>query len=263
LENDVGRSQQYLECFAEDVRVVEAINSGWARCEELDSDTKKEQHMAWSVQKNISSLNYFWKWRPEAINPSKMAFILSGPSPKSSISISCLVGMSGTVTFQAQIQPELVERPKRSLQKQIKSMLHFVERRASTICSFIQSSQLESPSQIGSFLRTIEWKFGRMEDAAAEIAMIRRRYKTTFSFEKSVMNSDSELIVSFGVPTKLRATFFVSDAYLFAPIDVQVEAVETTLDVAALQYLLVKKAKPGFGCLARTCGIISAHINSA
>lgn len=257
MEDEVDKSRHHGAQKLEELTVIEGLLTAWGVHEDMFNQTSSEQQLGGSAQRNVMSLNCFCKWKPIGINSRTMSFTMMGPCPKACLHVECLSLPSGGVKLEACIKPTLFKKTNGLMQRQLKSVLHFVENRVAAIYSSVHMRQLDHPSDIGNFLRRIEWQFGRLEDTAAEMAMIHRRYKAVLSASKT---SDFNLVVSFGTPPKLRATFVISDDFLFSPISVSLESADSRIDTGALQNLLVKKEKPGFGCLARTCGIISAFL---
>lgn len=136
----------------------------------------------------------------------------------------------------------------------------FLEQQAASLCAMTCNEQLDSPLEIGPFLRRLEWLLGRMEYTASELAMIQHRYKATLSCGSS---SPPRLEVEFpssAGTAKLLATFELSDAYPFSPLSVCLDTFEAQVDAQAIQKLLIKNAKPGFGYLSRTCDVIAAYL---
>ena len=106
-----------------------------------------------------------------------MSFVLLGPCPNGCLKICIDVTSSGQIRLESCICPDHFQRKGGILHRQVKSVLTFVESRVYSMCSSINEVQLNHPSQIGPFLQEIEWQLGRIEEAAVELAMIRRRYK--------------------------------------------------------------------------------------
>lgn len=259
MEVDLTRSREHLSRTLGELNTIEELKIGWTRNTEIECELVREQQFAGSARRKVESLHTFSKWKHLAINASVMSFALVGQYPKACILLSCSISSSGVVRLEATTDSSLYERTGGSVKRHLKYIGIFVETRVLTLCASICLERLDHPTQIGSYLRKLEWEFGRIEDTAAEIAMIRQRYKAVLKQSEST-KSDFELVVMFGKPPKLQATFIVSSNFLFSPLNVVLDTLEGPDNSEDIQKLLVKKAKPGFGCLARTCGILCAFV---
>jgi hypothetical protein len=263
VEEKLERSKRYLEVAREEERLVEGLTVACMNNDYVVNSLVSEKRAASSSERKVATLKGLRKWKPSTITASELSFNLIGPCPKACILLSCFISSSGTVACKAHIQPNLFEHKRNPVYKQFKPVASFIETHVSAICASISQKQLDSPRQIGSLLRRVEWALGRLEDTTAELAMLKRRYKANLLTKKSRDSLDFDVEVDFFYPgnsAMLRATFGLSDAYPFSPVSVNLEAFQEQVDVAAIQKILLKNAKPGFGYLSRTCDVVSAFV---
>lgn len=232
-----------------------------------------------AAQRKIESLNVLRIWENISLKASSMTFALVGACPKGCISVSCKVMSSNVVRLDSRIETGLFKDNQRSKFKQLKPIMNFVEVRTVSLCSSINMNELSHPNCIASYLRNIEWKFARIQEIAAELVLIRNRYRTTLVqvVGPTTTTSDFNLIVRFGSSLKrtvITASFLVSETYIFSSnivLDIVVdddqkereaETKQQLLDIETIQKLLRKRTKQGFGYLSRACGILSAFAES-
>jgi hypothetical protein len=240
--------------------VVADMTNSLSTRSQLTSELSGSRAAAESSEAGYSTITGINKWRPMELDESELSFQLVGPSPKTCVFISFQVTDIGPIACKARIQPNLYPKHKArsSMRFETRSIASFLEQRAADVCAMACKERLDTPSQIGAFLRRLEWELGRAEHTAVELAMLERRYKADISPNPSSV----ELTVEFASKTraaKLLATFELSAAYPFSPLNVCLDA-EGQVDVEAMRKLLIKNAKPGFGYLSRNCDVIAAYL---
>jgi hypothetical protein len=260
MEKNLDRCQLHLRNSLDELAMIEKFGVASSCHDGGLTDLIKQQQTVESAQRSVMSLNSLRRWKPLQLNASCMSFVLLGPCPNACLKISIDVGSSGEIRLESSICPDHFQRKGGILHRQVKSVLNFVESRVSSISSYINMVKLNQTNQIGPFLQEIEWQLGRIEEAAVELAMIRRRYKAMLTSNPPTAEPRFVLVIGFGNPIKVRATFDVTDISLFSPFNLFLDSMDRTVNMEELEKLLLKTAKPGFGSLARVCGIISAFV---
>jgi hypothetical protein len=260
MEAELVRSEGYMASVRSEHEVVAGISNTLCTRSQLTSDLSCSQAAAQSSETRYSTIMGINKWRPQDLNEAELSFQLVGPSPKACVFISFQVGGIGPIVCKARIQPNLYPKHKArsSMRFKTRSILSFLEQRAADLCTMARKKRLEKAAQIGPFLRQLEWDLGRVEHTALELSMLERRYTAVISPNPSSV----ELKVEFASQTtdaKLLATFELSAAYPFSPLNVCLDT-EGQVDIEAMQKLLIKNAKPGFGYMSRTCDVIAAYL---
>jgi hypothetical protein len=260
MEEELVRSEGYMASVRSEHEVVGGIINMLSTRSQLTSDLSGSRAVAQTSETRYSTIMGINKWRPQELNEEGLSFQLVGPSPKTCVFISFQVAGTGPIVCKARIQPNLYPKNKArsSMRFKTRSILSFLEQRAANLCTMACKERLDKPTQIGPFLRQLEWDLGRVEHTALELSMLERRYTAAISPNPSSV----ELKIEFASQTKdakLLATFELSAAYPFSPLNVCLDT-EGQVDIEAMQKLLIKNAKPGFGYLSRTCDVIAAHL---
>jgi hypothetical protein len=246
-----------LELTQDELNTVDLLQSGWETQDILEKETRQQQESTESAERKVASLRSMRMCRPLTLSSSQMDFAFLGPCPKACISTSCSVLPSGIVVIRAAIQPNLFLTTMKSRQPKSQNILKFIEAQAENFCSFLGSKELDHPSRIGSFLREAEWRYGRALETAAEIAIVGRRYKIILSPIEDEP-SDFNLDVDFGC--RFRAQFRLSNNRSTRCLQVDFQDAQDDENVVSIQKRIKHIVKPGFGCLARACDIISASL---
>lgn len=198
------------------------------------------------------------KLRPGLLHENELRFTFVGPCPAACIELAFNVDRGGEVTCRATNQPKLLSKEGRG--KIPKSISSFFESRVSLLCSLASSERIDSALHIGSSLRRIEWEMCRIEQTGSELAMIQRRYRGQLIFGSTSDSNPIFLEVEFTGTGKaeLVATFELSPAYPFSPVNVELDVLEGEVDMEGIRKVLITNAKPGYGYLSRTCDMIAA-----
>lgn len=263
MEAQLDRSNTYLVASKEEHRShledTQIVSSWISHAEKMrDLPSKVE-----SLSKKFTTTKGLHRWKPVCLTKSDMSFHLIGPSPKSSIRLSFWTCDKGIINIKAQVDPTVFRDWNSRLTPRFRAVSTFLEARASALVDEISSRAVPIPRQIGALLREYELRLGRVEHTASELAMLHRRYNALLTPSETRGSDNFQVEVDFSSSndsSKLSATFQLSDAYPFVPLDVHLETFKGEIDEDELNKLLIKNAKPGFGYLSRTCAVISAFM---
>ena len=218
--------------------------------------------MAEAVARNFVSTKGLHKWQPVKLSETELSFQFVGPTPQSSIEVSFQRSSKGMVCT-ARVDPHIFHSEEPRMFTRFRSVSGFLETRTASLTREIVGSAIASAIQIGECLQFIELQLGRLVQTAAELTMLYRRYNAILTPSQIPNSSNFQVEVDFNSQNssaKLSATFELSEAYPFAPLNVRLDTMEGEVDVDGLRKVLIKNAKPGFGYLSRTCDVITAFL---
>ena len=259
MEAKLERSRGYLESAAEEERVLSDVTAAVSDNRTLTRRLREVEPAAEDMEQAFVTLKGITKWKPATLSEQELSFHYIGPCPKACVALSFQVSASNNVECSVSIQPKLFHQHRARGAKRPPTMPSFLQRQVATLCDSISQHRVDSTKHIGSFLRQLEWKLGRMECTASELATLIKRYQAVLQLSED--SSTVQLEVEFAGHSgskKLRATFDITDAYPFAPLNVRLDTFEEKVDVETMRKFLIKNAKPGFGYLSRTCDCIAA-----
>lgn len=260
MEAKLERTRAYSESAAKEEQVLSGVTTAVSENITLTNSLKEEEPAAESMEQGFVTLKGITKWKPAVLNEQELSFHYIGPAPKACMTVSFQISPSKSVKCTASVQPKLFHQHRARGSKRSPTMPSFLQRQVAAFCHSIEQQQLDSPKQIGSFLRQLEWQLGRMEHTASELATLIRRYQAVLqlSDDSSTVQLEVEFAGGSG-SKKLRAIFDITDAYPYAPLNVCLDTFEEKVDVESMRKLLLKNAKPGFGYLSRTFDVIAAY----
>jgi len=262
LEAQLERVEVYLQSAKSEQQVVISMVDAIDQHSTILVDHEKCHPVAAASERYWVTLKGLNKWKPMILEESELSFRFIGPCPKTCVRISFMLSEIGPISCKARVEPGFFPQEKSRVAKHFKPVSAFLEKRTNFICSNASKEQLERPELVGDFLRRLTWTLGRLEHTASEVAMLMRRYKAVL-LSPGKVNGSTAMEVDFSSQTasaRVVASFVLSDAYPFAPLDVCLDVIEGEVDVEGMRKLLIKNAKPGFGYLSRTCDVIAAFL---
>jgi len=259
MEAKLERSRRYLEASLKEEQALSEATSAASENVSLTSKVQDVEPGAQSMEQGYVTLKGVSNWQPGTVNDQELSFHYIGSCPKACLVLSFPLIDPNHVALKASIKPELFLQHGTKSFKRPPTVASFLQHQVSNLCNRTNQHLLDSPKQIGSLLRTLEWQLGRMEHTASELASLIRRYHAVLqlSDDSSVVQLEVEFAGRSG-SKMLRAIFDITDAYPFAPLSVCLDTFEEKVDVESMRKMLIKNAKPGCGYLSRTCGVIEA-----
>lgn len=264
LEAELQRSQGYLDAARKEKHVLVEIVDAVMSNRSLTKGVEDRQPAAEAAERGFATLKGVSKWKPTTLNGSELSFHYIGPCPKACIALSFKMASPASVKCIATVQPKLFQNHGSLRVKQLATAFLFLQNRVAALCDAVCQQHLHSRHEIGPLLRRLEWQLGRLERTTVELTMLKRRYHASLTPVQLAGSSIFQLDIRFFGQSdveKLRATFEISEAYPFCPLNVCLDTFEEQLDVEAMRKLLIKNAKPGFGYLLRTCDVIAAFLH--
>jgi hypothetical protein len=259
IEAQLERSKSYVLTSRAENSAITHLARAFSERSSLGGNLAQNRVAADAAQRQKTTLSGITKWQPATLNGSVLSFQYVGPVAKACVYVSFQVTGSGTLYCKAQVQSDLFLKGKGRTTKQFNSVSSFLEQQTAAVCAMACKESIDSPIQVGPVLRRLEWMLGRLEHTSSELAMLQRRYDAVLSPGQSSFQLEVEFSSQTG-KAKLLATFELSDAYPFSPLNVCLDTFEEELDVEGIRKLLIKNAKPGFGYLSRTCDVIAAYL---
>lgn len=258
MEAKLARAESYLAAAKTDSELVVGLSVGQAQQDELHGKLLGEKGLAHCSEQDYASVAGMGKFMPAFMSEKELSYQFVGPCSSSCVSVSFKIPSLGKVDCDAVVKPGLFAK---FSGRPIKAAGSFVKCPVEQLCSEVSQTKLLSTREIHSFLRLVEWKICRLLHTASELAMLNRRYAAKV---QSTGEGNTVLEVDFcskaGAAKKLMATFEMTQAYPFAPLNVDLDVFEGEVDMGELQNVLIKNAKPGFGYLSRTCDVIAAFL---
>ena len=258
LEAEVQRARSSLDSSKRRHSIVVGFEDSVSHNETLSGSVISSKSSAVHREQDFAILNGLGRMKPTKMSEEQLAFQFIGPSPSACIVVS--FDTSGpTITCKASVEPGLFGQYEGHTLKGVSS---FLQTNVTSICSATSERTLDTGEMIPGFLRELEWSMCRLEQTAAELSLLLRRYQARLICQDGL----NSLLVEFqgrkgGI--NLMARFLLTKAYPFSPVDVELDHFEGDIDMSGMQNLLIERAKPGFGYLSRTCDVIAAFVYQA
>lgn len=263
IQAKLERSRGYLESATTEEQMISAVTAAISQNEILTNSVREMEPVAHSMEQGYITQKGISRWEPSRLDEQELSFHYFGLSPMACIAVAFPMSNLSRVTCSVTVQP----KPYRGRGAEIPAskfppaVAAFLQREATIVCHSSDKIRLASPKVIGNFLQQLEWKLGRTERTASELAALIRRYRAVLQIADD--STTVQLEVEFAGrndSSKLRAVFDITDNYPFAPLNVCMDTFGEKVDVESMRKLLIKNAKPGFGYLMRTCAVIEAYI---
>jgi hypothetical protein len=269
LQEELYQMEQQVK-IAEDVvarskklnQTGSTLSEDASRCSSLTRELEELIPVGATAGRKWNTLKGLNVWTVRTMTSTEMTFSYIGPCPKACVTVSFALSGASSVSCQARVDPLAFPKHKSRNGGKLQPVMPLLASRTSLLCEKM-SREKANPTQIGAFLRRNGWDLYRIELTASELALLQRRYRATLSSNLSGEGNAHILEVDFQSRTTtrtIRGSFFISDAYPFDALNTQLVLLEGETELDELQQLLVKNAKPGFGCLSRTCDVISAYL---
>lgn len=255
--------QESLSAARNDVKVMGHVVDTVEENRFLTGTLTKRGPAAESAERSFVTLKGMSKWKPFIVSETQLSFQYIGLCPKSCIAMSFQISSLKPVKCVATVESKLFQNHGSLSAKQLGSVSSFIQARVNALCDAACQQQLQSPHEISSLLRSLDWELGRLEHTASELAQLKRRYQAYLTPAQLPNSSHFQLEIEFAGQSrsaKLRATFEISEDYPFSPLNVCLDTFDEQVDVEAIRKLLIKNAKPGYGYLSRTCDVIAAFL---
>lgn len=229
----------------------------------LSKTILNQDKQAVSSERKYRILKGLGKICPESIpalnHTNSLQFNILGPSPSSCLVVTFVLTDQSTVKCQALLKPELFSKNGNILPK---SLSIFFKSRVSALCDIISSKRLGSHTEIGTFLRQIEWEFCRLISVGSELSLILKRYKNKARIIKLEDNGKLLLNIQFSGrrDAALNASFELNAGYPLDPAPVTFNVVKGKIDVALIRKQTLKNPKTGYGYLSRTCDMLKQSL---
>lgn len=262
LESEIAQSETELEQAREEEQSSKERLSVREWNQAQIKDLAAARPSAEKSRAKYTTLQGISRWTPGRLTEHCMSFTSISPFPESSAAISFDISRNRSIiTCQAKLELACYRHRLGHTTKLTKASAKFLKRGIAALLKHCANSSLVSPADIGPAMQLLDWHFGRVEQAATELAKLESNYKVDlFYTNESEVYMDVEICGRNGAG-KLRANFELSPTYPFSPLNVQVDVLDGEIDVRKLQRRLIKQAKPGFGYLTRTCDCIAAFIS--
>jgi hypothetical protein len=229
----------------------------------LSTALGNEEESAMALSQKYDTLRGAMKFKPALLKDSNFKFQYHGSSSKTCMILSFLITSPTSVTCDAKVDAAKYENPFTTESSRLATMSTFLQVRMAGMCDKLCQTTLRSASEIALKLRRVEWEMGRLEGTAKEIAVLKERYRNNVQFTRiddSLLFQLKLIFTSQSGLRRLSVSFQITEAYPFSPLDICLDTFDEKIDVEALQKLLVKNAKPGFGYLSRICDILGASL---
>jgi hypothetical protein len=261
LSKELDSSVLALEKSQKELTNVEEYVEGIQSYERTVSSLCEQKRLAESNQRAVTSISAIHCCQPISIKSASMSFSVAGKFPKTCVKVSCLITKDGRFILESTMQSDLFPRKSRMVKRGTKFVSPFIEACVAHVCSNFGGIHLEHLQHIGPYLNKLGWQLARIEDIAVEVDMVRQRYPCTLKANNvNGRNANFSLVVGFGTPTKLQATFDLSER-LFVSRHPKLLYVDKTLNHQHVERVLKHSAWTGYGSLAHTCAIIAAMID--
>ncbi len=237
LEQEVAREKAVLETIQAKQRAHGAGKEALRDHLALSEKVKPSRALAESLQHRFLTLKGMHSWSPLVIDETTIVVGFIGASSKTCIKVGFSFDKTGSVTCQASVEVESINKTK-----------------------------LKHGSDIVGFLQQLEMLHGRLETTASELFGLYKRYNGGILMEADPVGGKTDFLLSVDFTslsddsTALRATFELNSSYPFAPLNISLDDQEGKVDVDSMRRQLVKSAKPGFGYLSRTCDTVAAFL---
>jgi hypothetical protein len=272
LEKDIAELEGDLHMFQENFdkatmeanmfsNLMNSIKENRAISIAIDS----EEESAMALSQKYDTLWGAMKFKPALLKDPNFKFQYHGSSPKTCMMLSFQITSPTSVLCGAKVDATKYENPFTTESNRLATMSMFLQIRMADMCNKLCQTTLRSASDISPELRRVEWEMGRLEGTAKEIAVLKERYRSIVQFSRIDDSLLFQLKLTFTSQSGLRrlgASFQITEAYPFSPLDICLDSFDESIDVETLQKLLVKYAKPGFGYLSRICDILAASLPS-
>jgi hypothetical protein len=263
MEAELLRSQGCLDAAIQEDQALEDVAGAILNNRTLTKSLTEREPAADSAERSFVTLKGVTNWKPSTIDEAELSFQYVGPCP-TNITLSFQISSQSSVKCIATVLPKLFHKHGSRGAKQHAQVSSFLQTRAAALCAAVCHEQMHTPHEIGPLMRRFEWQLGRLERTSAEVATLKRRYQAMLTPSQLPDSSNYQLEIDFSGPSgpsKLRATFEISEEYPFSPLNICLDTFDEQVDVEAIHKLLVKNAKSGFGYLSRTCDVIAAFLH--
>lgn len=257
IESELKRAQDYLDAALDEHALVQGIVKASETLTLTTQALENAKVLASDNELQYSNVLGLGRFTPANMNDSELSFHYLGQNPASCVAVSFAI-LSTRVLCQVKPCPEIFS--KCASGRPTKADAQYLKVAIADLCSGAARQIISSPTEIGSMLQLLEWKIGRLEQTAVELAMLRRRYNAQLQRPSSAGNYVQLEVEFVGKSNKLLAYFEISPSYPFSAVSIGMDLLEGTVDMEDIQKQLIKHAKPGFGYLSRTCDVVAAYV---
>jgi hypothetical protein len=264
MESDLHRFQGYLDTTTSDANIYSEAVTSIQENRLLSKTVREGENVAAIFEQKCETLKGAVKFKPLILKETEFSFVYQGMSPKSCVVLSFHISLPTYLSCEVKTDPKLFENHGTLEANKLATVSSFLQFRIADFCEKVQKLHLLSPADIPSHLRRLEWVLGRLETTAFEIASLKDRYRNNVSLTRVADTPTFQLKLGLRSQpglVRLETTLDITETYPFSPLNVCLDAYDQNVNVEALQALMVKKAKPGFGYLSRICDILTASLS--
>jgi hypothetical protein len=264
MESELHIFEQTLDKSTKQAKVYVSIIDFLKENQVLSTKLIEDEKAAISFKRKCDTLKGAVKFKPSILEANDFSFLYDGSSPKSCVVLSFHGSSTNSVSCDAKVDSSTFQNHGTMEANRLATVSSFVQVRVASLCGKVCRQTLHGLSEIPPYLRQLDWELGRLEGTAKEIAVLKERYRNQVSLNRVTDSSHFHLKIHFtslSGQSQLGASFEVREEYPFSPIIVCLDTFSEKINVEALQQLLVKNAKPGFGYLSRLCDIVAASLH--
>lgn len=257
LQAQVIKSNEQLEVAkADDQTNCDVLRELKSR-RSLRDECKTIREEALSIQNSYLSLKGIQSCAPTSISPVGIKFQSLGCTNKTNGSLSCEIdGTTGTARVTS-FDVSLGGTKAAAVRKYNSGISAFLASRVESLLRSIDTMKLGPATESGNQIQNFMWQLGRHEATAEEIYRLQRRFGARLTGE----NGKYFLSMHFeSKSAKLGVTFELAELYPTVPLEVRMDVLRGSADLAYLRRALTRNAKPGYGHLSKACNIISAFV---
>ena len=257
LEGDLARKEAYLSAASERLGSMQTLKRETTQYSTLADRLALAEGTARCSERDYSTICGLGKLRLLSLQQSEVSFYFAAPVPSACILIKFKASDSNSLVCEATLDENIASR---CTGRPTKWAASFYNSRIQELCANSSLQSVANPCDMWDSLRQFEWTIGRIEDTAAELTMLQRRYKAALSCANDLVKLDVEFTSSREL-AKVVATFEITEAYPFSPVHMGFDVYDGDVDLGTLREIVITNAKPGYGYLSRTCDVIAAFLH--
>ena len=261
LENLIAQEDEELRKCLSQVHLLDSNFSALEKQRQLSTELRSIRDNAERSREKLVSIEGLLLWDIKNIDNSNMNITCQTIVP--GVKLLLHFEKSDVSRFRCNAYLEKVES-KQSFKTLSKYQLSpgikdFWSTQMNSFCDEIKMADLTSMVDIKENLNILEWKIGRLNDVVRELKWMEKTHLSEVIIKNKVFLVS--LQISNNETTKrLGLEFEIKTSYPFTPMDITFNDLLGKIDIDSLKRQLLKTAKPGFGYMSRTCGIISAYL---
>ena len=261
LENLIAKEDGELRKHQSRLQLLESNFIAIEKQQQISTELHSVQNKAERSREKLVSIEGLLLWDIKNIENSNLNISYKTIVPE--VNLSLHFEKNDLSRFRCNAHLEKVESKQtfktRSRNELSPGIRGFSNAQLNSYCDEIKKADLTSMGDIKAKLNVLEWKIGRLNDIVRELKWLE---KTHFS---EVMNKNEVFLVSLQISNHDRTKilgmeFEINTSYPFTPMEITFNHLLGNIEIDSLKRQLLKTAKPGFGYMSRTCGIISSYL---